>query len=149
MTSQTFEQLPIDKVKLDITNPRIKRFLESYEGDEPTPDQIYLALGAGSDEGDSAGPSFEKLKNSILTNGGIIHPIIVNKKGKNDLVCIEGNTRLALYRSFSIEGAPGNWKKIPALVYSDMSEQQIDATSASVRRKPSCISRFREFYLLH
>jgi hypothetical protein len=127
MTSPSFEHLSIDEIELDIDNPRIKRFLESYEGDRPTPDQIYQALGAGGDDADAGGPTFEKLKQSILTNGTIIHPIIVNKRSDAKLVCIEGNTRLALYRSFRNEEYAGNWQSIPSLVYKSMSEEDIDA----------------------
>jgi hypothetical protein len=126
MSSPLYQNLPIQQIQLDTTNPRIRRFLESYQGDSPTPEQIFLALGAGGDESEGAGPSFEKLKNSIFTNGGIIHPIIVRKVGKG-YVCVEGNTRLALYSSFVKEGLPGNWKKIPALVHSKLTETQIDA----------------------
>jgi hypothetical protein len=127
MAAPLFENLPINRIELDTTNPRIRRFLESYQGDSPTPEQIYLALGAGGDESEGAGPSFEKLKNSIYTNGGIIHPIIVRKTGPKSYVCIEGNTRLALYNSFVKEELPGDWTKIPALVHEDLSEAEVDA----------------------
>ena len=44
--------VPISEIHLDRDNPRIRKFLEMY-GDNPTPDQFYLALGAaGDDEGD-------------------------------------------------------------------------------------------------
>lgn len=119
--------LPIEDVTLDTTNPRIRRFLETYQGNDPTPEQIFLALGAGGDDEDSSGTSFEKLKNSIITNGGIIHPIIVNKQEDGTLTCVEGNTRLALYQSFKKDGVKGNWDSIPALVYSGMDASQVDA----------------------
>lgn len=125
--SAVLKNLPVDDVKLDTTNPRIRRFLETYQGDDPTPEQIYLALGAGGDDEDSSGTSFEKLKNSIMTNGGIIHPIIVNEQEDGTLVCIEGNTRLALYQSFKKDGVKGNWNLIPALVYSAMDVTEVDA----------------------
>ena len=125
--SAILKNLPVDDVKLDTTNPRIRRFLETYQGDDPTPEQIYLALGAGGDDEDSSGTSFEKLKNSIMTNGGIIHPIIVNEQEDRTLVCIEGNTRLALYQSFKKDGVEGAWDLIPALVYSAMDVPEVDA----------------------
>lgn len=121
------KNLSIDQISLDTSNPRIRRFLESYQGEEPTTEQMYLALGAGGDESEGAGPSFEKLKNSIFTNGGIIHPIIVRATEDNRYICIEGNTRLALYRSFAKEGLAGHWQEIPALVHESLTESQIDA----------------------
>lgn len=123
----TLQMLPVEDVQLDVNNPRIRRFLESYEEEDLTPEQIFLALGAGGDDTDSGGTSFEKLKNSILTNGGIIQPIIVNKRKDRSLICIEGNTRLALYKNFAQEGVKGAWDRIPALVYSEMGETQVDA----------------------
>jgi hypothetical protein len=69
--------LPIDSIELDRTNPRIRRFLEIHQG-EPTYDQIALALDvAGGGEDAQGATTPEKLKNSILTNGGIMQPIIV------------------------------------------------------------------------
>lgn len=121
--------LPINSIELDRTNPRIRRFLENYEG-EPTYDQIALALDvAGSgDDGISQGATTpEKLKRSILSNGGIMQPIIVNKEANGRVVCIEGNTRLYIYRSFVAEGAAGDWSQIPALVHEELSLRDIDA----------------------
>ena len=79
MPAGRFELLPIDQVELDRTNPRIRRFLEIHQG-EPTYEQIALALdvaGSGDDAHGTTTP--EKLRNSILTNRGIMQPIIVNK----------------------------------------------------------------------
>lgn len=63
-------------------------------GDEPTPKQIYLALGAGNDDdpGSASSTTVEKLKQSIRTNGGIIQPVILNRRHDGTLVCGEGNT---------------------------------------------------------
>jgi hypothetical protein len=48
-------------------------------GEAPTPEQFYLAIGAaGDDEGDHSA-TFEKLKNSIQTNQGIIQPVILKR----------------------------------------------------------------------
>jgi hypothetical protein len=120
--------LPINSVELDRTNPRIRRFLEIHQG-EPTYDQIALALDvAGSDSADSQGATTpEKLRNSILTNGGIMQPIIVNKQADGRLVCIEGNTRLYIYRSFVSEKIDGDWTKIYALVHEGLEAQDVDA----------------------
>jgi hypothetical protein len=59
--------LPICDVELDHGNPRIRRFLESYEG-ELTDDQISFALDvAGEITEDGKGATTrEKLRNSDL-----------------------------------------------------------------------------------
>jgi ParB-like chromosome segregation protein Spo0J len=122
----SLERLPVDKVELDRSNPRIKKFLEMYPQD-PTPEQIYFALGAASDDDSDASTSFEKLKSSVIRNGGIIQPIIVNRKKDGRYLCIEGNTRLALYQDLQDRGEKGDWSTIPALVYEDMDDSQANA----------------------
>src|SRR4051812_34093648 len=99
--------VPVDQVDLDRDNPRIRKFLEMY-GQNPTPEQFYLALGAaGDDEGDNSA-TFEKLKNSIQTNGGIIQPVILNQRA-GKFICVEGNTRVALYKKFHADKVKGTW----------------------------------------
>jgi hypothetical protein len=129
--------LPIDAVELDKTNPRIRRFLEYYAG-EPSYDQIALALDiAGNGKEDAQGATTpEKLKRSILSNGGIMQPIIVNKEADGRHVCIEGNTRLYIYRSFVAEGAEGDWGHIPALVH-----EQLTLRDLGGRRLKGCGSQ--------
>ena len=120
-----YQELKVDDVNLDLGNPRIKRFLEIYEG-EISADQIALALGFGEDSSTTSGTKFFTLKESIRTNGGIIHPIIVNQDSNDKLTVIEGNTRLAIYREFLEKKAAGKWGKIPAIVYSNLPQKEID-----------------------
>ncbi|HEY4940644.1 MAG TPA: hypothetical protein VII56_04400 [Rhizomicrobium sp.] len=119
--------LPIEEIELDRTNPRIRRYLEMYAG-EPTYDQIALALDvAGSDDDRKGATTPERLRNSILRNGGIIQPIVVNKMSDGRYVCVEGNTRLYLYRSFSADKIEGDWTHIPALVHEGLGQTEVDA----------------------
>jgi hypothetical protein len=129
MIPVTFENVPVADVGLDRNNPRIRRFLEMYP--DPTPEQIYLALGAGGEPAGEGGSSFDKLKNSILSSKGIVQPIIVNRTG-GKIICIEGNTRVAIYRSFIDEKVAGDWTKIPAMVYTDLPEDRVDAIRLQV-----------------
>jgi len=133
ISSGVLESVAVADIVLDRSNPRIRKFLEMYP-EEPTPEQIYQALGAGGGDDDSGagGPTFEKLKNSILTNGGVIQPVILNRRSDGTLVCIEGNTRVALYKSFVDEKVKGNWTHIPALVHDDIDEGQVDAIRLQV-----------------
>lgn len=109
-------QLPIDSIKLDEENPRIKQCLENYE--TITPEVIALALWDSGD-GDAA-TSYRVLRDSIRENGGIIHPIVVNHELNGDYVAIEGNTRLQIYKSFVDDNVPGDWSTITALVYEQL-----------------------------
>lgn len=129
MIPVTFENVQVAAVELDRNNPRIRRFLEMYP--DPTPEQIYLALGAGGESAGEGGSSFDKLRNSILSSKGIVQPIIVNRTG-GKVICIEGNTRVAIYRSFIDEKVVGDWTKIPAMVYADLPEDRVDAIRLQV-----------------
>jgi len=126
--SVTFENLSVADIELDQSNPRIRRFLEMYP--DPTPEQVYLALGAGGD-GSGEGSSFDQLKNSILSSGGIVQPIIVNRLDGR-LICVEGNTRVAIYRSFIEEEAAGDWTHIPAMVHDNLPDESMDAIRLQV-----------------
>lgn len=122
------ENLPVDLVELDRENPRIRRFLEDYEG-ELTDDRIALALDVAADTGEDGmgATSPEKLRNSILANKGIMQPIIVNRLADGRLVCIEGNTRLWIYRDFNGSGVEGDWSTIPAIVHDGLMGFEVDA----------------------
>lgn len=126
--SEFSRMVPVEEIELDRSNPRIRKFLEIYVSD-PTPEQIFLALGAGNDdEGESQNaPTFQKLKQSIITNGGIIQPVILNQRENGTLVCIEGNTRVALYKDFLKRETPGTWNKIPAIVHEGIDDARVHA----------------------
>lgn len=123
----------VDDIELDRSNPRIRKFLEMY-GDDPTPEQIFLALGAGNDDdpGSSTSTTFEKLKQSIITNGGIIQPVILNRRKDGTLVCVEGNTRVALYKHFEKAGVKGSWTHIPALIHDEIDDASVHAIRLQV-----------------
>ncbi len=121
-----FAMLPIETLVLDASNPRVARFIEMYGG-EVTDEQMSLALGAANyDQGDST-TTFQSLRASIRTHEGVIHPILVNRDGKNRLVVIEGNTRALIYRQFRSDDDSNKWDEIPAIVYDQLDNKEIDA----------------------
>ena len=124
----TAEMIPVKDIILDKGNPRIKMFLEMYKEVDET--QMLLALGAGADEesGTTAKGSYDRLKHSIRASKGIIQPIILKQMGK-DYLCIEGNTRVGIYRELQEEeqkaGQSGQrWETIPATIQDDMDEYE-------------------------
>ena len=128
MVDYTFRTIPIDKIILDKDNPRIRPTLEMYP-DNITLEQISLALGAEQGQEKSGGPTFDRLRMSIFVNRGIIQPILVKKlPNSSDFKCIEGNTRVAIYKHFKDIGKEGNWQTIPALVFGEnITTKQIDS----------------------
>ncbi len=121
-----FEMIPIDEIVLDKENPRIAKWIEMY-GDDVRAEDMALALGTGDGTSGDKGTTFSSLKQSILTNRGIIHPIIVNRGLDGTKIVIEGNTRLALYLEFRDGQKNGNWDTIPAMLYENMSQSSIDS----------------------
>lgn len=119
-----YMSLPIESIKLDLNNPRIKQWLEIY-GDDITSEGISLALSASNGSGSTS--SYTSLKESIRVNKGIINPIIVNRHADGKLVVIEGNTRLQIYKEFSVADPEGPWDKIIAIVYDKLPEENIHA----------------------
>lgn len=109
-------ELPVDLINLDEENPRIARGLAHFG--EITSDLMALLLISNSD-------SCASLRESIRENHGIVHPIVVNKKVDGTYVVIEGNTRLQIYKDFIKNGEPGDWTKIRAIVYEDMSQDKM------------------------
>lgn len=123
----TYEMVSVDLLELDVKNPRIAQWIEMY-GESVDENGMKLALMRGGPDDAAAGTSYSGLKQSIRTNGGVVHPIIVNRESNGKLLVIEGNTRLILYREFKKDGRHGgNWDMIPALVYDNMSEEEKDA----------------------
>lgn len=119
--------LPIDDLELDINNPRIRKFVEHHGGPIEF-DTMLLALGAGGGDGESGSTvTFQSLKQSIRAQGGIINPIIVLKLPSGKFQVIEGNTRVAIYRSFRTDGISGNWNTIPAIVHDTLASLEVDA----------------------
>lgn len=119
--------IPIERIRLDHENPRIKQFVAMYSEGDLSEDQMLLALGAAADyedTGTSQG-SYARLKQSIRASHGVIQPIIVKPDGGNTYLCVEGNTRVAIYRELAREAqdrgeAGDEWRAIPAIVDSAM-----------------------------
>ena len=123
------ERIPVDAIEFDDSNPRIKHYLEMYT--VLNEEHMLLALGAGAeDEGSTTAlGSYERLKHSIRASGGIIQSIIVKPLDHRRYRCIEGNTRVAIYRQLRNEdrtsGQSGErWQYIPALVSDQMDEEE-------------------------
>jgi len=86
------KEIDIDRIFLDQENPRIGLFRDSQVKDKLTQDEIKFALINKNPE------AFNKLKESIEVNEGIINPIWVQPLDKNDYIVVEGNTRLVIYQ---------------------------------------------------
>ena len=124
-----YEIVDINKIKLDPENPRIADKLGNRKFDSIEEQNSLIAAYLRGDTGNTeAGPSCLELENSIHSSKGIIEPIILLSEGDGTYLCIEGNTRLSIYLSFSNDQYPDEkeWKKIPSLVHDELTRSQID-----------------------
>lgn len=118
MADSYYKELSIDEVELDTTNPRIRMYLENYA--EITAEGIALALNGAASDG-----AFSALRESIRVNEGVINPILVNHTSDSRYIVIEGNTRVQIYKDFYKANQDGPWKSIRAIVYENMSEEEV------------------------
>ncbi len=121
---EEFLSLNIDDVDFDDKNPRIKGALEKY-GKDITAGRIHFALQNSADNGAKNASGFHRLKVSIRAEGKINEPIkVVKKDGRT--ICIDGNTRLAIYREFAKDSSDNKWQSIPAVILEDASQLDIE-----------------------
>ncbi len=121
--------LDVEKIDFDTENPRIKGALIRYK-DKITAERIHFALSSATSGESKDTSSFSRLKDSIRAQGEITIPITVTKKN-NKTICIDGNTRLAIYKEFLKENTEGNWSKIKAIVKENLSQSEIEAIRVS------------------
>ena len=121
--NSTHRLIPTEQIGFDRDNPRIKVALEKY-GDKLNDQRIGFALQTAT-EGSSTVSSYRYLKDSIRAAKGISIPIVVWPHNGR-FICVDGNTRLAIYRELSDENAPGDWATINCLVLDSPTELDIE-----------------------
>ena len=120
--------LDVAKISFDTDNPRIKMALAKY-GDQLTAERIHFALTWAA-EGTTGTSSYSSLRDSIRASNGIMTPITVIKRD-DGYVCIDGNTRLAIYKQFLRDGIEGPWTKIKATLLDDANQRDIETIRVS------------------
>ena len=99
----TLETVMMDQIDLRFypENPRIHSLVYA---DNPNPSQEYIQEILCKKE------HVRNLRDSIVTNGGLIEPVIV-RKVNGEYIVLEGNSRLAAYRMLA-ENDPIKWKQM-------------------------------------
>ena len=119
----TYNNIPLQDIDYDRENPRIKVALEKY-GDKLDDQRIRFALQSAT-EGSSGSSSYRSLKDSIRAAGGVSVPVVV-WPNNGRFVCVDGNTRLAVYHELEQERASGTWNHISCLVLDDPDPRDIE-----------------------
>ena len=137
LSKPTFNNLPINHVLYDKNNPREYSYWidevcrQGKISKQQFNDQFghYVALA----DSDHAGEGYERVYEAVSSVGFIIQPIICIKIKKDKFLCIEGNTRLAIYNSLHLEELEKNvsvrssrWQSIPALTFEQLSQDVIN-----------------------
>jgi len=121
-------ELDVDIVDYDHDNPRIAKALEKYGS--LTAERIAFALKSATENGSAS--SYNNLRDSILVSRGIMAPITVIALGGR-YTCIDGNTRLAIYKELlkTDERKEVDWSKIKATVLQEYSQIDIEKIRVS------------------
>ena len=105
------KNIEIGKISLDMENPRIAFFKDAQPRELLTQEEITFAIVNKNPQ------AFNKLKESIESNHGVLYPIWVVSLGSDKFRVIEGNTRLVIYRDLSEKYLNDpQYKKIPCWV---------------------------------
>jgi len=106
------EDISIENIELDEENPRIGYYKDNLAVVTDTISQQDVALGIKMGYLDE----YNRLKESIETNGSAMVEIWLAKKG-NKYLCIDGNTRVCIYRDLRDKyPAKPEWTKIKAKI---------------------------------
>ena len=57
-------------------------------------------------------------------------PVTVTRQG-DEYICIDGNTRLAIYKRFLKDGVEGNWSEIKAIVLNNANQRAVETVRVS------------------
>ena len=127
--SESYTTLGIDEIEFDTDNPRIKMALAKY-GNKLNAERIHFALKATAGIDDRGASSYESLRDSIRAARGITIPItVVTRNG--GYTCIDGNTRLAVYKEFASTGEEGHWTEIKTIVRRNAKPEDIERIRVS------------------
>jgi len=112
--SVEFRSIPQSELKFYVENPR----LYSIAKEDETPEQAVIEAHLSELE------HVEQLKVSIECNGGVIEPLYVRD---GDFLVLEGNSRLAAYRSLARENPENEkWREIRCCVLpADIDEETV------------------------
>ena len=113
----TLETVMMDQMDLRFypENPRIHSLVYA---DNPNPSQEYIQEILCKKE------HVRNLRDSIVTNGGLIEPVIV-RKVNGEYIVLEGNSRLAAYRMLA-ENDPIKWKQMKCNIFvEDITDSEV------------------------
>ena len=112
-------EVPVAQIDLDPDNPRIRAAIERQGIQNPSEDQLSFHLSAAVNSVGSGGHGYRRLRESIRAAGRAYQPVSLIVRDTPDptgrqYLCLDGNTRVAIYRELADQGVGGEWETINA-----------------------------------
>ena len=123
------QDVAVDLIELDPDNPRIQAALERQGIQDPTEEQLSFHLSAAVNSVGSGGHGYRRLRESIKAAGRAYQPVSLMRLDPprpdgREYLCLDGNTRVAIYRELAGQGEPGNWTTISAEIIDPDDEEE-------------------------
>ncbi len=124
----TIQEVPVDLIDLDPENPRIRAAIERQGLQDPTEAQLSFHLSAAVNSVGSGGHGYRRLRESIKAAGRAYQPVSLIRldspsAGGREYLCVDGNTRVAIYRDLAENKVPGEWATINAEIIEPEDEE--------------------------
>ena len=122
------QEVPVVLIDLDPENPRIRAAIERQGISDPTEDQLSFHLSAAVNSVGSGGHGYRRLRESIKAAGGAYQPVSLIRQdspsaGGREYLCLDGNTRVAIYRELAEQRVSGEWATINAEIIEPEDEE--------------------------
>ena len=122
------KEVPIALIDLDPENPRIRAAIERQGIQDPSEEQLSFHLSAAVSSVGSGGQGYRRLRESIKAAGRAYQPISLIRLSSPSLagreyLCLDGNTRVAIYRELADQSVPGDWTTISAEIVEPNDEE--------------------------
>ena len=113
------KEIPVDLIELDPENPRIRAAIERQGIQNPSEKELSFHLSAAVSGIGSGGLGYRRLRESIKAAGCAHQPVSLMRLDRpsaagREYLCLDGNTRVAIYRELAEAGTPGDWTNISA-----------------------------------
>ena len=126
---KTTQDVDVDRIELDPENPRIQAALERQGIQDPSEEQLSFHLSAAVNSVGSGGHGYRRLRESIKAAGRAYQPVSLMRldparPNGREYLCLDGNTRVAIYRELAGQGEPGHWTSISAEIIEPDDEEE-------------------------
>lgn len=126
---KTTQDVAVALIELDPENPRIRAALERQGIREPTEEQLSFHLSAAANSVGSGGHGYRRLQESIKAAKRAYQLVSLMRLDPpsphgREYLCLDGNTRVAIYRELARQEVPGNWTTISAEIIEPDDEEE-------------------------